>query len=76
MFAILTLTILSLASAAEEENKPLPKPFGLGIGPTYIGGRDTDLEGTQLSLKIYKQYIQYKRLMQQSLEDDENYYSK
>jgi len=76
MFAILILTILSLASAAEEETKTLPKPFGLGIGPTYIGGRDTDLEGTKLSLKIYKQYIQYKRLMQQSLEDDEHYYSK
>ena len=76
MFAMLILTILSLASAAEEETKTLPKPFGLGIGPTYIGGRDTDLEGTKLSLKIYKQYIQYKRLMQQSLEDDEHYYSK
>jgi len=76
MIAILLLTIISLSVAEEAQNKTLPKPFGVGIGPVYIGGRDTDLEGTKLSLKIYKQYIQYKRLLQQSYKDDEQYYAK
>jgi len=76
MIVIFILTILSLSVAQEAQNKTLPKPFGVGIGPVYIGGRDTDLEGTKLSLIIYKQYIQYKRLLQQSLQDDEQYYAK
>ena len=36
------LLLLFLAAAHGEEK--LPKPFGTGIGPVYIGGRDTDSE--------------------------------
>jgi len=75
VFVILGAVLLALVSAAEE-NKTLPRPFGIGVGPSYIGGRDTDKEGTQLSLKIYKQYINYKRLMRQSFEKDELYYER
>lgn len=73
------VTVLLLAGAVwadEETEVKKPKPFGLGIGPTYIGGRDTDAEGTELSLTIYKQFINFKRLTKQSLADDENYYSR
>jgi hypothetical protein len=74
------VTALLLAAAAvqaeEVQNKTLPKPFGIGIGPTYIGGRDTDEEGTKLSLLIYNQYINYKRLSSLNLQDDELYYTR
>jgi len=75
VFLILGAVLLALVSAAEE-NKTLPRPFGIGVGISYIGGRDTDKEGTQLSLKIYKQFINYKRLMKKSFEKDELYYER
>jgi len=58
----------------DAKNQTLPKPFGIGHGPVHIGGRDTDQEGTQLSLKIYEQYRNYRKLIQMSLVDDEQYY--
>ena len=70
---VITLLLAAVAVSAEE-NKTLPKPFGIGIGPTYLGGRETDEAGTKLSLDIYSQYINYKRLMMLNLEPDEQYY--
>merc|ERR1711915_69159 len=65
------------SSAEEAEVLRAPsKPFGVGIGPVYISGHDTDLERTELTLKIYKQYINYKRLSQQSLRENEEYYAR
>jgi len=73
---IVTAILLAAIVKAEEERKKKtgPKPFGLGIGPSYIGGRDSDLEGTQLSLKIYSQYVMFKRMMGMNLVNDEKYY--
>jgi len=64
--------------ADEAEKKVHPKPFGLGVGPVFIGGRDTDKEGTQVSLRILGQYINYKVLSgeasDQDAKDYTNYY--
>ena len=60
----------------DAKNQTLPKPFGIGHGPVHIGGRDTDQAGTQLSLKIYEQYRNYKKLIGESLVEDEQYYAK
>jgi len=76
MIKTVLVTVLAVTIVTCEENVTYPKPFGITIGPTYIGGRDTDQEGTQLSLKIYKQYINYKRLMSESYQEDEMYYER
>jgi len=74
---VITLLLAAAAVSGEEaQNKTLPKPFGIGLGPTYIGGRETDEAGTKLSLDIYKQYINYKRLMMMNLAPDEQYYTR
>ena len=71
----LTLVHLSavLVSANQEEVK---KPFGLGQGPFYVGGRDTDQEGTQIALTIYQQFLVYKKLLGKSFLEDEQYYDR
>jgi len=55
------------------------KPFGLGVGPVFIGGQDTDLEGAQVALRILGQYINYKVLSGEATELDafeyKNYYA-
>ena len=44
----LLLLLLAAAQGEEEgqgeEKENRPKPFGTGIGPVFIGGRDTDSE--------------------------------
>jgi hypothetical protein len=75
LVTILLLGVVAVLGNANE-NKTLPKPFGLGHGPVYIGGRDTDEAGTLLSLDIYNQYINFRRLSQKSLQQDEQYYSR
>lgn len=74
------LLIAACARGQEgEKEKVLPKPFGLGIGPAFVGGRDTDMEGTEVSLRIYGQYINYRVLLPPSapgkatLQDAEDY---
>jgi len=74
--SLVTILLLAAVAVYGEENKTLPKPFGIGIGPTYIGGRDTDDLGTKLSLDIYKQYILAQRLMGKNLMEDEQYYTR
>ena len=71
--AILVLT--SATGATEDENR-IPKPFGLGQGPFFVGGRDTDAEGTKIALRIYKQFLVYKKLLGQSFLEDEQYYDR
>ena len=51
-----------------------PKPFGLGVGPTYIGGRDTDANGTRIAMEVYSQYRQYKKINGQV--ENEDYYKR
>ena len=62
-------------ATAQMEALPL-KPFGVGLGPTFIGGRDTDKAGTDLSLKIYKQFLQYKNLLFATPPNDKAYYDR
>ena len=73
------VTILQLNAilvlATEEENR-VKKPFGLGQGPFYVGGRDTDAEGTKISLNIYQQFLIYKKFLGQSFLEDEQYYDR
>jgi len=59
--------------AKEISEKPKPKPFGTGVGPTFIGGRDTDNDGTKIALDVYRQYRQYKRIVEKV---DEEYYNR
>ena len=56
---------------AKEVEKP--KPFGTGVGPTFIGGRDSDSDGTKIALEVYRQFRQYKRIVDKV---DEDYYSR
>ena len=82
--ALLVLQVFALTVSAENvteeataemESLP-PKPFGVGLGPTFIGGRDTDKAGTDLSLKIYKQFLQYKNLLFATQPNDKAYYDR
>lgn len=76
---LLLLLLLAVAGAQGDDAKVHPKPFGLGVGPVFIGGRDTDKEGTQVALRILGQYINYKVLSgeatQQDVLDYKNYYA-
>jgi len=75
---VLLVLLLGIAGSQGEEGKVHPKPFGVGVGPAYIGGRDTDKEGTQVALRILGQYINYKVLSGEATEQDamdyKNYY--
>lgn len=69
--------ILELASSvAAEDEKRIQKPFGLGQGPFFVGGRDTDAEGTKIALTIYKQFLVYKKFLGKSFLEDEQYYDR
>ena len=74
--ATLLLLLLTTVQAEEEEKKVLPKPFGLGVGTVYIGGRDTDKEGTEVALRILGQYINYKVLSGIATAQDADDYAK
>lgn len=68
------LLLLLLLGSTHGDESGQTKPFGLGHGPAYIGGRDTDAEGTELSLRIYGWYINYLGLTNRaSAEDIEHY---
>ena len=81
---LLILQVLALTVCAENVTEEAtaqmealpPKPFGVGLGPTFIGGRDTDKAGTDLSLKIYKQFLQYKNLLFVTPPSDKAYYDR
>ena len=70
-----TLVLTSASGAAEDENR-IAKPFGLGQGPFFVGGRDTDAEGTRIALRIYQQFLVYKKFLGQSVLEDEQYYDR
>ena len=76
MLSLVMILILSAAVDADEEAKNITvlKPFILVNGPFYIGGSDTDEEDNEMSLKIYKAYINYNRLMGKYTQEDEQYY--
>ena len=61
---------------AAEDEKRIQKPFGLGQGPFFVGGRDTDAEGTKIALTIYKQFLVYKKFLGKSFLEDEQYYDR
>ena len=70
------VTLLQLSAVlvlANKEEHKVEKPFGLGQGPFYVGGRDTDEEGTKIALNIYQQFLDYKKLMAKSFLEDEYY---
>eukprot|EP00092_Neocalanus_flemingeri_P006923 GFUD01007473.1.p1 GENE.GFUD01007473.1~~GFUD01007473.1.p1 ORF type:complete len:334 (+),score=84.19 GFUD01007473.1:264-1265(+) len=56
--------------------KEWPKPFGLGVGPAYIGGRDTVWAGNSLVLELYAGYRKYKVLTQKTTTEEEEYYQR
>ena len=68
------LVSASPSGATQDEN--IPKPFGLGQGPFFLGGRDTDAEGTKIALTIYHQFLVYKKLLRKSFLEDEQYYDR
>ena len=72
MFLCITLLSWPVSGASVEDDK-VPKPFGIGHGPAFVGGRETDVNGTMTALNIYNQYIQYKRLLGTA---DEEYYKR
>ena len=71
---ISTVDAKDAANADDQSSKP-PKPFGIGRGSTFIGGRETDEQGTEIALKIYRQFIQFKRIVH-ATEIDEDYYGR
>ena len=71
LFCLLMLAASGQGATVEDEK--VPKPFGLDHGPAFVGGRETDANGTMTALNIYNQYIQYKRLLGKA---DEEYYKK
>ena len=62
LYVYLTAVALLLQTVATEDAPPQPKPFGIGHGPAYIGGRDTDANGTRIALEVYNLYRQYRKL--------------
>ena len=70
LLSILMLSASGQGATVEEKSR---KPFGLGHGPAFVGGRETDGNGTLTALNIYNQYIQYRRLLGKA---DEEYYKK
>jgi len=79
LLVLIHLLAFKGVDADDAEGKVHPKPFGLGVGPVFIGGRDTDKEGTQVALRILGQYINYKVLSGEATEQDaldyKNYYA-
>jgi len=69
LFFILA-AVLAVA-AAEGEKK---KPFGLGIGPTYIGGSDVRHGGVAFVNKINEQYRTYKQLIGKETAEEKTYF--
>ena len=53
-----------------------PKPFGLGIGPAYIGERDTVWAGDDLVFTLYAAYRRFKLLTGQTTSADGEYYQR
>ena len=55
-------------------NHSITPTLGIGHGPAYIGGRDTDANGTKIALEVYSQYRQYKKINGQM--ENEDYYKR
>lgn len=58
------------------EPEKWPKPFGLGIGPAFIGGQDTVWAGDDLVFTLYAAYRRYKLLTGQTTSADGEYYQR
>ena len=50
--------------------------IGAGSGPTFIGGSDSEQEAAAKVSETYKHYINYKRLIGQTTQEDEEYYQR
>ena len=64
----LAAVALVLQHAVAEDD--LPKPFGIGIGPSYVGGMESDTNGTKIALEVYSQYRRYRKLTDQTANAD------
>ena len=53
-----------------------PKPFGVGVGPAYIGGSDTVWEGNSLVFLLYTDYRRYNKLTGRTSREVEEYYKR
>ena len=76
LYFVTFLQLNAILVLAEEEENKVKKPFGIGQGPFYVGGRDTDAEGTKIALTIYNQFLIYKKFLGQSFLEDEQYYER
>ena len=52
------------------------KPFGLGVGPAFIGGSDTVFEGDSLVFQLYTDYRRYNKLTGKTSNEVEEYYKR
>jgi len=52
------------------------KPFGLGVGPSYIGGSDTVFEGDSLVFQLYADFRRYNKLTGKTSNEVEEYYKR
>jgi len=73
MFFVVVVVTLLGSTYGDVSGKT--KPFGLGQGPAYIGGRSTDAEGTELSLRIYGWYVNYLGLTNRASQADRDHYA-
>jgi len=58
------------------ETKKWPKPFGLGIGPAFIGSSDTVWEADMFVFQLYSGYRRYQELTGRKSAEDEEYYNR
>ena len=70
------ILVSASTSGPTEDEKRIPKPFGLGQGPFFLGGRDIDAEGTKIALRIYRQFLVYQKFIGKSFLEDEQYYDR
>ena len=72
---LMCLVLCNKSSNGDKDpSSSVKKPFGIGIGRVFIGGRDTGEEGTNVALTIYSQYRQFLRLTKQNV--NEEYYQR
>ena len=56
------------------EAEKWPKPFGLGVGPAFIGGQDTTWAGDEFVFELYDAYRRYNRVTGEVTNEHEEYY--
>eukprot|EP00090_Calanus_glacialis_P009494 TRINITY_DN17875_c0_g1_i1.p1 TRINITY_DN17875_c0_g1~~TRINITY_DN17875_c0_g1_i1.p1 ORF type:complete len:405 (-),score=95.47 TRINITY_DN17875_c0_g1_i1:333-1460(-) len=58
------------------EAEKWPKPFGLGVGPAFIGGQDTTWAGDEFVFDLYAAYRRYNLVTGKTTNEDQEYYER